>query len=355
MTAKTKCVFTGANAEMQTHPAWDARIIESEICGVYVISRDLTFRDKFKRVKMGEDPIVRQGEINCARRCLELSKQGLTAFWCDRDEVDTLQKGFKDKYAHNVACIYDDFYSEPVDHSEKPDTLLECFADRLAKDLAFAEFHVLAEDQIWARICDHQELTHILYFLRESGSITFQVPQGVNGISEVVDAVFKLKLQITVKGWQSIREKQSFPNSNKVFIATQFKWPADDEIRIQAIEAIRRACQTCGYDAEIVGQDHTGNITDRIMADIRLSRFVIAELTFNNRGVYFEAGFARGIGRPVFHVVREGHTHGDDHDGRKIHFDLQQIMYRSWKEPKDLETQLTDWIESTVGKYGDRQ
>ena len=35
---------------------------------------------------------------------------------------------------------------------------------------------------------------------------------------------------------------------------------------------------------------------------IRASRFVICDLTHGNRGAYWEAGFAEGIGRPVIFV-----------------------------------------------------
>ena len=75
-----------------------------------------------------------------------------------------------------------------------------------------------------------------------------------------------------------------------------------------------------------------------------------------NRRAYYEAGFAKGLGIPVYFIVREGftsHNPADDSTGMRIHFGTAQIMYRVWKQPTDLEQVLRDWIESTIGRYGE--
>jgi len=58
---------------------------------------------------------------------------------------------------------------------------------------------------------------------------------------------------------------------------------------------------------------------------------VVVEITYHNRGAYYEAGFAKGLGIPVYFVVRKGFTSlipDDNSTGRRIHFDIAQIMYR---------------------------
>ena len=40
-------------------------------------------------------------------------------------------------------------------------------------------------------------------------------------------------------------------------------------------------------------------ICDHIIAEIRRSRFLIADVTGHRAGVYFEAGYAMGLGLPV--------------------------------------------------------
>jgi hypothetical protein len=81
------------------------------------------------------------------------------------------------------------------------------------------------------------------------------------------------------------------------------------------------------------------------------SAFVIAEFSFNNRNVYFEAGYARGLGKEVFHVLQEGHVSGDEMEGKKVHFDIQQILYKTWTTTAELEEKLASWIEAAVGRF----
>ena len=72
-------------------------------------------------------------------------------------------------------------------------------------------------------------------------------------------------------------------------------------------------------------------------------------MTYNNRGVYFESGYARGRDIPVFHVVRNDHIDGEG--DKKLHFDIQQIQYQDWETPQELRKKLTDWIMAHLGNY----
>lgn len=68
----------------------------------------------------------------------------------------------------------------------------------------------------------------------------------------------------------------------------------------------------------IDNKDYVGGITDEIMSEIRKSRFVIADYTNQVNGVYFEAGFALGLGLLVIPTCRE------DQIG-KLHFDIRHL------------------------------
>lgn len=295
-----------------------------------------------------------QQRVNCARRSLELWQQGNLPLWTTRHdaaETNAVAARINKEPSRNsgrdsfVTCILEDYLDEPVDHSAKPLELLKRYAHR-ANRLAAGAFGWLDHDptdRIWARISNQDELQEILNYLDGKNWLEpepFKPPAGIR------------KKRLTVSGWAAIREAMEAESTNEVFIASAFKWPGEDDAdRIQAWEAIRNACKNVGYEANVVGQNHTGSITDEIIAAIRRSRFVIAELTYNNRGVYYEAGFARALGKPVFHVLREEHAAGDDREGRRIHFDIRQIQFRTWKTPDDLEKTLTDWIGAAVGHY----
>lgn len=48
-----------------------------------------------------------------------------------------------------------------------------------------------------------------------------------------------------------------------------------------------------------------GNIQARLEVEIRKARFVVAELSHHNNGAYWEAGFARGLGKPVIYMYNK--------------------------------------------------
>jgi hypothetical protein len=72
--------------------------------------------------------------------------------------------------------------------------------------------------------------------------------------------------------------------------------------------AIEAAVTRAGYrPMRIDGHEYIGGIMDEIIARIRESRFVVADLTHNRGGVYYEAGFAFGLGIPVIPTCRNDH------------------------------------------------
>lgn len=144
--------------------------------------------------------------------------------------------------------------------------------------------------------------------------------------------------EITDKGWIRVEELSVNPLASKfAFVAVWFK---DDMLSLipTAFEpAIRRA----GFDPLIVASHHNERIDAKIVADIKRSRFLVADVTGGRQNVYFEAGYAIGLGRPVIWTCR--------HDRKKdMHFDTRQYAHILWKEASDLEAQLHDRIVATI-------
>ena len=71
------------------------------------------------------------------------------------------------------------------------------------------------------------------------------------------------------------------------------------------------------------------------------ARFVIAEFTGQRHGVYFEAGFAYGLGLPVIWCCRK-----DDVD--KLHFDTRQYNHIVWDNIEDFKSKLVNRIKATI-------
>ena len=145
-------------------------------------------------------------------------------------------------------------------------------------------------------------------------------------------------LRITDKGWELIEARPKATGSIG-FVAMAFK---DMNAVRDAIEAgIGRA----GYKPLRIDGDHfIGGVMDRIIAKIRESRFVVADFTGNRGGVYYEAGFALGLGVPVFTLCRSDCTEGDDNT--RVHFDVRHLNLLTW-DPQKL-TKLTEDLEARI-------
>jgi len=362
------CLFTGTPAWVSSDFSTDNVRVNSESCGIYVVHGDLS--DKIDEII--EKHGITQGLVNCAARSLQLSEQKFAAFWVSREIADSVKAQFdKDDPSNTkrkIVVVFEDYFDEPVDHSQKPFKLLQFFAESLETKKAFASFHPNIKDQIRAQIVDLAELNTVLDFLESKGLLLSSISSPekffgnneddfVPSMGDGIETIFDSHLKISIDGWEYLRSSSSGRSGNYVFIATAFSWPEDNQLRSEAVEAIQKVCSRLGYEANIVSQGHTENITDRILAEIKRAKFVIAELTYHNRGVYFESGFARGLGKNVFHLVREGFTSqnpDDDKEGKRIHFDIAQVQYRRWKDVAELESQLEPWIEATVGRYSQR-
>jgi hypothetical protein len=81
------------------------------------------------------------------------------------------------------------------------------------------------------------------------------------------------------------------------------------------------AISGAGYDPlRIDRKQHDRKIDDEIIAEIRRSAFVVADFTGHRGGVYYEAGFAHGLGRRVIFTCKTDHL-------KELHFDVRQYVY----------------------------
>jgi hypothetical protein len=109
-------------------------------------------------------------------------------------------------------------------------------------------------------------------------------------------------------------------------------------------EVIEPAVVAAGYDAlRIDSKEHNGKIDDEIMASIRASKFLVSDFTGERGGVYYEAGFAHGLGLPVIFMCREG---------TELHFDVRQYNCIFWSTDKleDAQMRLKNRILATLGQ-----
>ena len=133
-------------------------------------------------------------------------------------------------------------------------------------------------------------------------------------------------------------------------------------------EAAESAIRAAGYEPLVIDTyEHNNFIMDEVINKINEARFVIADFTCLPEqpekdgkipggvrgGVYFEAGYARGLGKEV--IV----TCCDSDDAKKRrHFDIDQLNTLFWHErdgklycgDMDLTKRLAERIKATVGR-----
>ena len=153
---------------------------------------------------------------------------------------------------------------------------------------------------------------------------------------------------ITIKGLEraeSLLTEQNF--SKRAFIAMRFS----DDLREVRDKSIKPACEACGFEAYTVDEEeHVGDITDKIISGIKTSRFVIADFTYNNHGVYYEAGYAKGLGIPVIKTCKKEWFDGVDEKGEKnhLHFDIEHDNLILWENADDLRQRLESRIRAVI-------
>ena len=147
--------------------------------------------------------------------------------------------------------------------------------------------------------------------------------------------------KITLKGFIEIeRLQRQGSTSRNCFVAMSFK-PDMKPTR----EAIRAAITSCGYNPILIDEEQIEDgktINDAMIATMRRCKFLVADFTKQNQGVYFETGFMLGLGRPVIYLCEE-------RDWESTHFDTNRFPHIKYSSLEELEKQLSDrinaWIE----------
>lgn len=146
---------------------------------------------------------------------------------------------------------------------------------------------------------------------------------------------------LTLKGFERL-EAEGLGPSTTCFVAMSFK----PDLYSAFDMAIKPAIVESGFDdVRLDRVEHSDNINDRILADIRHARFLVADFTHHPGGVYFEAGFALGLGKPVIFTCRTDHFDGEEY---KAHFDTRPYNHITWTSEQDLRKKLITRIRAVV-------
>ena len=148
---------------------------------------------------------------------------------------------------------------------------------------------------------------------------------------------------VSVDGHSQMASQQVNADTSQAFVAMWF----DGSMKDVRVKGIMPGIEDAGYKPYLVDDDKLADkIDDKIISEIRNSRFLVADFTHGPKGarggVYFEAGFALGFGIPVIFCCRADQI--DD-----VHFDTRQYNHILWTTPEELRARLADRIGASLG------
>lgn len=186
---------------------------------------------------------------------------------------------------------------------------------------------------------NESEFLHLLYYAHNSGLIESQLTEPLQWQGREI--VLHDSLKLTMLGWEKADELNSKqPDSSSAFVA--FLIDKDDVMKRVYEKAIKPALEDCGYKANAsLVNEHNEGIVDTLLSDIRKSGLVVADVTGASHNVYYEAGFAYGLGIPVIYTCKK-----DQWDESK-QFDTIHIKHILWNDENDLRERLIHRIEAS--------
>lgn len=176
------------------------------------------------------------------------------------------------------------------------------------------------------------------FVLKEAEKRRYISYQGLS----IVGGTYKCQGKLTLKGWDYFDELQIGKlNTRQAFMAMQFGNNELDEI----VENIfKPAVLNTGFELKRLDDSNpAGLIDDRLRVEIRKSRFLIADLSHGNKGAYWEAGFAEGLGKEVIYTCKKEVF---DDEKNKPHFDTNHHLTIVW-DPRNL-TKAGEQIKACI-------
>ncbi len=334
MNVQRPCPLCGLPASVSGRATQDVADIHCRKCGYFAIVPDLL---DFNLTLSHIPAFLRDKGVRDTARAAALMKAYLSIYARERSEsgsppavLDLLNPSALETLAETYASTH---------ATAKPNKLLCLLERRTPFPGALASFNPELDCPAIHAV-SAGEFLYYLDALAKQGLVETpsptKDPSGRYPDSVGPDAVYGAA--ITLAGWAKLGATGT--NSRTAFIAMSFDHSLDSAFSDGIEPAIREA----GYESLRVDKvHHNEKICDRIVVEIRRSRFLVADVTMQRQGVYFEAGFAMALGLPVIWSCRED-------DLMNVHFDTRQYNHVVWKDPAQLRAQLRDRITATIGQ-----
>ena len=146
---------------------------------------------------------------------------------------------------------------------------------------------------------------------------------------------------LTVEGWEKFSDIDSKINSKICFIAMSFR-ENEKEAEEDYKKVIKPLLEDIGFIPILIKNvEYNEDVVFKILYEIERCRFVIADVRGERPSVYYEAGYARALGREVIWLCKKG-------EENKMHFDTRNLNHIIWKDREELKEKLRSRIQGTI-------
>ena len=287
--------------------------------GKYIVDRDA-------RDRLQDDPTVRDAPKVKARLTTMLVDEREQGVLWPRVTIERIEEAKK---------------ADPLPVPKRAERLLrylvKCSAGEIGSQIPVLDVRTpdYARALAWSESTSRKDVIFLSNYLSQKGWV--EILEYTDGIERIT---------VTVDGYARIDSlKTSSVDSAQAFVAMWF----DDETDDAYEKGIKPAIEQSGYTPMRIDRKPDANkLDDDIIAEIRRSRFLVSDMTHRKKdgvrgSVYFEAGFAMGLGIPIIYTCRS-----DLMD--EVHFDTRQYAYIVWETPDDLRKGLMDRIRARIGE-----
>ena len=163
----------------------------------------------------------------------------------------------------------------------------------------------------------------------------------------ISDGTTFMNVDLSLEGWERhYAAKHGQLDGNYGFIAMQF----GDSVLAPFVEDVVKPAVKDDLGYNLVDMDDVGRagVIDNIMREqIKGATFVVVDLTHDNPGAYWEAGYAEGLGKPVIYICEK-----EKFETQKTHFDTNHCTTVPWSrdDDKGFRQKLTATIRRSLDR-----
>lgn len=182
---------------------------------------------------------------------------------------------------------------------------------------------------------------HLVNELLEGGLITGSIRDKQHNTGDLKSS------NLTLAGWERYekRKRGEFKGSYG-FLALKF---GDETLDKFIGDVVKPAAEAVGYNLFDLRDIPEAGLIDNLMRQkIRDSAFVVADLTHDNSGAYWEAGYAEGLGKPVLYICEK-----TKFSETKTHFDTNHSTTVIWdvNNPDDFKRQFIATLQRSLNIF----